>query len=185
MVLFISIQLKSVKSLVQAQVQSLNSYVPEMSAESYKSDSTTLPSERAELQPSQSLERSTTKVSRSARRKGEREARKAGKQSRQANNPRMVAQPKAILSTLLSSSSSETTLDLSNLSVQETACTKGLQEQVVRAMDAKEDLEAADPSTYALGKLKWNVALSNATRGMNKVTEVLTKATDSLNRLSE
>ena len=52
-------------------------------------------------------------------------------------------------------------------------------------MDAKEDLESADPLTRALGKLKWNVALTNAIRGMNEATEVLTSATDSLHRLSD
>ena len=52
-------------------------------------------------------------------------------------------------------------------------------------MDAKEDLESADPLTRALGKLKWNVALAKATKGMNEATEVLTTATDSVHRLSE
>lgn len=166
-------------------MQSLDNYVSEMSAESYKSDGATPPLERAELQPSQSLERSTTKVSRSARRKEGRDARKAGKQSGQANDSRMVAQAWSILTTLELSSPSKDTLDLSKLSAQVAAFTKGLHEQVGRAMDAKEDLESADPLTRALGKLKWNVVLTNAIRGMNEATEVLTSATDSLHRLSE
>lgn len=163
-----------------------------MSTKSSKSEDTTPPLEHTEtdskdsVQPLPRPEQSRTpKVSRSAGRRAKREAKKAAKQPGHKVDPDMVTQAQSILTTLELSSPSEDALDLSALSAQVSAFTKDLQEQVRRAMDAKEDLESADPLTRALGKLKWNVALAKATKGMNEATEVLTTATDSVHRLSE